>query len=113
VNGQLTQGENIADIGGVRIAWTALNNKWAKEGKPAPIDGFTAEQRFFLGFAQVWRSNIRKEALRLRALTDPHSPAIHRVNGVVANMPEFFTAFGGDPATSPLAQKASDRAAIW
>ena len=112
LNGQLTQGENIADIGGVRIAWTALQEKWAKEGKPAPIDGFTAEQRFFLGWAQVWRSNIRKEALRMRVLTDPHSPAIHRVNGVVANMPEFFTAFGCD-ANSPMARKETDRAAIW
>lgn len=112
VNGQLTQGENIADIGGVRIAWTALQSQWAGEGKPAPIDGFTAEQRFFLGFAQVWRSNIRKEALRMRVLTDPHSPAIHRVNGVVANMPEFFTAFGCS-ADSPMARKEADRAAIW
>ena len=112
LNGQLTQGENIADIGGVRIAWTALQEKWAKEGKPAPIDGFTAEQRFFLGWAQVWRSNIRKEALRMRVLTDPHSPAIHRVNGVVANMPEFFTAFGCD-ANSPMARKETERAAIW
>ena len=112
LNGQLTQGENIADIGGVRIAWTALQEKWAKKGKPAPIDGFTAEQRFFLGWAQVWRSNIRKEALRMRVLTDPHSPAIHRVNGVVANMPEFFTAFGCD-ANSPMARKEADRAAIW
>ncbi|MEO7931638.1 MAG: M13 family metallopeptidase [Chthoniobacterales bacterium] len=112
LNGQLTQGENIADIGGVRIAWTALQEKWAKEGKPAPIDGFTPEQRFFLGWAQVWRSNIRKEALRMRVLTDPHSPAIHRVNGVVANMPEFFQAFGCD-ASSPMARKDTDRAAIW
>ncbi len=112
VNGQLTQGENIADIGGVRIAWSALQKKWAKEGKPTPIDGFTSEQRFFLGWAQVWRSNIRKEALRLRALTDPHSPAIHRVNGVVANMPEFFSAFGCAPDKA-LAQPEKDRAAIW
>ena len=112
LNGQLTQGENIADIGGVRIAWTALQEKWAREGKPAPIDGFTAEQRFFLGWAQVWRSNIRKEALRLRVLTGPHSPAVSRVNGVVANMPEFFTAFGCSP-DSPLAQKETNRAAIW
>jgi putative endopeptidase len=112
LNPQLTLGENIADIGGLRIAWTALQKKWARAGKPQPIDGFTAEQRFFLGYAQVWRSSIRKETLRLRAQTDPHSPAIHRVNAVVANMPEFFSAFGCDPKTAALLP-AGARADIW
>ncbi|HEY5895306.1 MAG TPA: M13 family metallopeptidase [Chthoniobacterales bacterium] len=112
LNGELTQGENIADNGGVRIAWTALQEQWAKTGKPGPIDGFTPEQRFFLGWAQVWRSNIRDEALRTRVLTDPHSPAKFRVNGVVSNMPEFFKAFGCD-GKSPLERPASERAEIW
>lgn len=111
LNGQLTQGENIADIGGVRIAWEALQKQWEK-ARPKSIDGFTPAQRFFLGWAQVWRSNIRPKALRLRVLTDPHSPAMFRVNGVVSNMPEFFDAFncGKD---SKLEQPESKRAEIW
>ncbi|HEY5752849.1 MAG TPA: M13 family metallopeptidase [Chthoniobacterales bacterium] len=112
LNGELTQGENIADNGGVRVAWTALQQQWAKAGKPGLIDGFTPEQRFFLGWAQVWRSNIRDEALRTRVLTDPHSPAKFRVNGVVNNMPEFFKAFGCDDK-SLVEGSASERAEIW
>lgn len=94
VNGELTQGENIADIGGMRIAWETLQEQWKKTGKPAPIDGFTGEQRFFLAWAQAWRQNIREETLRLRIATDPHSPGAQRVNGVCYNMPEFYEAFG-------------------
>lgn len=108
LNGELTQGENIADIGGVRIAWTALQEQWKANGKPEPIDGFTAEQRFFLGWAQSWRINIRDEALRLRVATDPHSPGPQRVNGVLFNMPEFYEAFGCESVP-----EASERAEIW
>src|SRR5205823_7345723 len=79
VNGELTQGENIADIGGVKIAYAALQKALA--GKPQEkIDGFTPEQRFFLGFAQIWRSVQRDEDLRLMVNTNPHSPARYRVN---------------------------------
>ena len=93
LNGKLTLGENVADNGGLRIAYMALME--AMEGKAKEkIDGFTPEQRFFLGFAQVWCQNITDEAARLRAQTDPHAPGEWRVNGTVSNMPEFWKAFG-------------------
>jgi len=96
LNGKLTLGENTADNGGVRIAHMALVQTLAEAEKPAPgvIDGFTPEQRFFLGFGQVWCQNETEESARLRANVDPHSPGRYRVNGVVANMPEFQQAFG-------------------
>lgn len=96
LNGKLTLGENVADNGGLRLAFMALADQLADE-EVATIDGFTPEQRIFLGWAQVWCQNITPEAARLRAQTDPHSPARHRVNGVVANMPEFARAFGCKP----------------
>ena len=93
VNGKLTLGENVADNGGLRIAYMALME--ALEGKPkATIDGYTPEQRLFLGFAQVWCQNLTDQAARLRAQTDPHSPGQYRTNGTVSNMPEFWKAFG-------------------
>jgi putative endopeptidase len=94
INGKLTLGENIADLGGLKIAYLAFQK--SLEGKPRPpvIDGFTPEQRFFLAFAQNWRRNTRPEALRLLIATDPHSPPRFRVLGPVSNMPEFFEAFG-------------------
>jgi putative endopeptidase len=99
VNGQLTLGENLADFGGATIAYYAYEKSLA--GKPRQvIDGWTPEQRFFIAFAQSWRSKVRPEALRQRTLTDPHSPPEWRVNGPVTNMPEFRAAFGckaGDP----------------
>lgn len=92
LNGKLTLGENAADNGGLRIAYIALLSKLAGK-KPAPIEGYTADQRLFLGWGQVWCQNITPEAARLRALTDPHSSGHWRVNGVVSNMPEFQQAF--------------------
>src|ERR1700719_4470472 len=92
VNGELTQGENIADIGGVKIAYAALQKALA--GKPQEkIDGFTPEQRFFLGYAQIWRSVQRDEDLKLRLNTDPHSPGRYRVNGPLSDSVEFQKAF--------------------
>jgi endothelin-converting enzyme/putative endopeptidase len=93
LNGKLTLGENSADNGGVRLAFRALMQ--SLEGKPEPpkIDGFTPQQRFFLGYAQIWCQNVRPEASRLRAQIDPHSPGRDRVNGVLGNMPEFRSAF--------------------
>lgn len=93
LNGKLTLGENTADNGGLRLAFMALMD--SLKGKPAPpkIDGFTPEQRFFLGWGQVWCQNNRPEAARLRAQVDPHSPGKDRVNGVVSNMPEFQKAY--------------------
>jgi predicted metalloendopeptidase len=112
LNGHLTLGENIADLGGLKIAWDAW--KLSQKGKaPAGrVEGFTPEQRFFLGYAETWRTVTRDEATRLRAVTDPHSPAKFRVNGPLSNLPEFFEAFGcqdGDPMKRP----AKDRPAIW
>jgi putative endopeptidase len=106
VNGKLTLGENTADNGGLRIAHMALME--ALKGKEAkPVDGFSPEQRLFLGWSQVWCMKITDEAARMRALTDPHSPGRYRVNGVVANMPEFAKAFschlrGPSPLFCPL-----------
>ncbi len=92
-NGRLTLGENIADLGGLTIAYRAW--QLSLKGKPAPvIGGFTGEQRFFLGFAQAWRSKIRPESMRMYALTDPHSMPYWRVNGPLSNMDEFRKAFG-------------------
>lgn len=92
LNGQLTLGENVADNGGLRIAYMALRD--TLEGKETKkIDGFTPEQRFFLGWGQIWCEQTRPEMARVLALTNPHSPGRYRVNGVVANMPEFREAF--------------------
>jgi endothelin-converting enzyme/putative endopeptidase len=93
LNGRLTLGENVADNGGLRIALMALQDVLQQKGRPGPIDGFTPEQRLFLGWGQIWCQNMSPEAARLRAQTDPHSPGRWRVNGVVANMPEFQKAF--------------------
>jgi endothelin-converting enzyme/putative endopeptidase len=92
LNGKLTLGENTADNGGLRLAFMALMD--TLKGKQAPkIDGFTPDQRFFLGWGQVWCDSRRPELERMLATVDPHSPAQDRVNGVVSNMPEFRKAF--------------------
>jgi putative endopeptidase len=112
VNGKLTLGENIADLGGVTLAYHALEKELSKKGKPEPIDGFTYQQRFFLGWAQVWHMNMTEEELRKRVTTDPHSPGEYRVNGPLANMNEFAQAF--DCAKGSTMQNPdSTRAVIW
>src|SRR5438067_2148372 len=111
VNGELTQGENIADIGGVKIAYAALQKALA--GKPQEkIDGFTPEQRFFLGFAQIWRSVQRDEDLRLMVNTNPHSPARYRVNGPLSDLVEFQKAFNL-PDNCPMVRPADKKVNIW
>jgi predicted metalloendopeptidase len=111
VNGKLTLGENIGDLSGLTVAYRAY--KLSLEGKQAPvIEGFSGDQRFFLGWAQVWRSLFRDDYLREMLLTNPHSPGPYRVNGVVRNMPEFYEAFGvkeGDKMFLP----AERRVNIW
>jgi predicted metalloendopeptidase len=92
LNGRLTLGENTADNGGLRIAYMALEDTIKGQTIP-PRDGFTPEQRLFLGWGQVWCQNARDEDSKVRAQTDPHSPGRYRVNGVVSNMPEFQQAF--------------------
>ncbi|MHB0865816.1 MAG: M13 family metallopeptidase [Minisyncoccota bacterium] len=111
VNGQLTLGENIADLGGASIAYDAYQLRLAKTGREN-IDGFTPEQRFFLGLALFERENRRPEAEKTQVLTDPHSPGIFRVNGPASNLPEFYEAFGvrkGDK----LYRDPKSRAKIW
>ncbi len=105
LNGKLTLGENTADNGGVRLAYMALTEAMkTKPGEFAPkLDGFTPEQRFFIGYAQVWCQNVTPETSRMLAITDPHSPGQFRVNGVVVNSEAFQTAFGckaGQPMVS-------------
>ncbi len=111
VQGRLTLGENIGDFGGLTVAYAAL--KRALAAKPQPIiDGFTPEQRFFLGWAQVWRELDRPEFLRFLVASNPHPPAKWRVNGPLSNMPEFKAAWGckdGDPMVRP----AADQPRIW
>ena len=96
VNGKLTLGENTADNGGLRIAYAALMEALANESSEErkPIDGLTSEQRFFLGYGQIWCTNATAEALRLQVQTNPHSPSEFRVNGAVSNFEEFGKAFG-------------------
>jgi predicted metalloendopeptidase len=111
VNGKLTLGENTADNGGLRIALMALQDEEeAHGGEAKPVDGFTPEQRLFLGWGQVWCENATTESLRMEAQTDPHSPSPDRVNGVVSNMPEFQKAFGCK-ASAPMARK--DACRVW
>ncbi|MGE5209114.1 MAG: M13 family metallopeptidase [Alphaproteobacteria bacterium] len=114
VNGELTQGENIADIGGVKLAYAALQKALAKhpEERTGKIDGFTPEQRFFLSFAAIWRSKIRDEDQKLRLNTDPHSPAHFRVNGPLSDLPEFQQAFN-IPNNAPMVRPADKRVNIW
>jgi putative endopeptidase len=114
LNGELTQGENIADIGGLKLAYAALQKALDKhpEERGKKIDGLTPEQRFFLSFAAIWRSKIRDEDQKLRLTTDPHSPAQFRVNGPLANMPEFQKAFNV-PDGSAMIRPPEKRVNIW
>jgi len=103
INGELTLGENVADLGGEILAFMAWKDA-TKDKTLQPIDDLTPEQRFFVGFAQWDCANMRDEDLRVRAMTDPHSPAEYRINGVVVNMPEFAHAFSckaGQPMVKP------------
>jgi len=112
INGELTIGENIADLGGLTLAYYALKRSFEGKSEPAKIDGFTWQQRFFLSWAQVWHNNIKDEELRNRLQTDPHSPARYRINGPLKHLNEFYEAFDvkeGDKMWIPLEQ----RVIIW
>lgn len=112
VNGKLTEGENIADWGGLLTAYDALESRLARQGRPALIGGYTPEQRYFLAYAQSWRDHTRPEALRTRVTVDPHAPEKWRVNGPLSNIPAFAQAFGckvGDPMVRPKEKVPS----IW
>ena len=93
VKGKLTLGENIADLGGLKLSFAAFQRAEKEHPATPPLGGFTPEQQFFLGFAQVWCTNIRPEAAQLRASVDPHSPAHWRVDGPLSNLSEFSSAF--------------------
>lgn len=109
VQGQLTLGENIADLGGLTLAYYAY--KKHTEGKPIePIDGFTGEQRVFLGWSQVWHGHARDEYIRNQVTTDPHSPGRFRVLGPMSNMPEFKEAFGCKPGDGMV---RNEQIIIW
>ncbi len=111
VNGRLTLGENIGDLGGLSVAYRAY--RMALNGKEAPvIDGLTGDQRFFLAWAQVWRSQQREDAARQRLRTDPHSPEEFRVNGVVRNFDEWYKAFDVKPDDA-LYLPPEQRIRIW
>ncbi len=112
LNGKLTLGENIADLGGLKIAYAALERALARGGKAEPIDGLRPAQRFFLAYAQAWHGNVREPELRNRVATDPHAPAKYRVNGPLANLPEFHGAFGCQPGDA-MVRPAEDRPQIW
>jgi endothelin-converting enzyme/putative endopeptidase len=111
INGQFTSGENIGDLGGLSIAYLAY--KMSLDGKEAPIiDGWTGDQRFFLGWAQVWRSKTRDEETKRRLTIDPHSPPKFRANGAAVNVPEFYATFDvkeGDGMYLP----PEERVKIW
>ncbi|CAF3418489.1 unnamed protein product [Rotaria sp. Silwood2] len=111
VNGELTLGENIADLGGMIISFNALK-KAISTKKPTLINGLTPEQRFFINYAIIWRENMRPENMRMQTLSDPHSLSNFRVNGVLSNLPEFFKAFGVKP-TDKMYNKEETRAKMW
>ena len=114
VNGELTQGENIADLGGVKLAYAALQKALDKnpQEREKKIDDLTPEQRFFLSYATIWKSKQRDEDLKLRLTTDPHSPAQYRVDGPLSNLTEFQKAFN-IPDGSAMVRPADKRVNIW
>ncbi|HLV60738.1 MAG TPA: M13 family metallopeptidase [Fredinandcohnia sp.] len=109
VNGRLTLGENIADIGGLKLAWMAFQKSRAGR-EDRVVHGFTEAQQFFLSYAQSWCANVREEFARMRVLTDTHSPPRYRVNGVVSNLPSFQEAFACEPG-QPMAPV--QRCEVW
>jgi predicted metalloendopeptidase len=111
INGQLTQGENIADLGGLKIAYAGLQKALADQSRDK-IDGFTPEQRFFISFASVWAGKMTPESLRLQLNTNPHSPGEFRTNGPLSNLDEFAQAFNV-PEGAGMRRSADKRFTIW
>jgi putative endopeptidase len=112
IKGKLTLGENIADLGGVKLAYATFERGERQNGAAPAGGGFTPEQQFFLGFAQSWCANYRPEALRLLVATNPHSPPRYRVDGPLSNLAEFGAAFQcGDP--SPMVRSNEKRCEVW
>jgi predicted metalloendopeptidase len=111
VNGKLTLGENLADLGGLAIAWDALQRAQANQ-RLAPIDGFTPAQRFFIAWARAWRCNYTPELLKLLVNTNPHSPARFRAVGPLSNLDAFQEAFEL-PDDAPVLRAREERAHVW
>ena len=112
VNGQLTLGENIGDLGGITIAYRAYQRALADQPVVPEQEGYRGDQRFFLSFAQLWRMKSREDMLRQQLKTDPHSPPQYRVNGVLRNFPPFYAAFGVNPGNGMYLPPA-ERVSIW
>ena len=112
VNGKLTEGENIADWGGVLVGYDALQSALSRNGRPGLIEGYTPEQRYFIAYAQSWRVHVRPEQLRTRVTVDPHAPEQWRVNGPLSNIPAFAQAFGCKPA-DPMVRPKEKVPSIW
>lgn len=112
IDGELTLGENIGDLGGLEMAYSAYQKYIEEHGEPPVLDGFTGEQRFFMSWAQVWRAKAREDALRQQLVTDPHSPPKYRINGVVRNIDAWYDAFGVDE-DDPMYLPPEERVSIW
>jgi endothelin-converting enzyme/putative endopeptidase len=112
INGQLTLGENLADLGGLEVAYAAYRRYVARHGEPPVIDGFTGDQRFFIAYAQSWQGKRREGAVRAQLLADPHSPEAYRVNGIVRNVDAWYAAFDVKPGDA-LYLAPADRVHVW
>ena len=112
INGKLTMGENLGDLGGLEAAYAAWRRYVAQHGEPPVIDGFTGDQRFFIAYAQSWQTKVREGALRQQILTNPHSPAEYRVNGIVRNVDAWYAAFNIQPGDK-LYLPPEKRVHIW
>ena len=112
VNGELTLGENIGDLGGVNLAWDALQTYFEKNGKTETIDDLTPEQRFFMSWGTIWRTKYRDEALRSQVNTNPHSPGMYRANAPLRNLDAFYKVFELQEGDSMFLKK-EDRVYIW
>ena len=112
IKGQLTLGENLGDLGGLEVAYAAYRRYVARHGEPPVIGGLTGDQRFFIAYGYSWQRKNREGDLRARLLTDPHSPAEYRVNGVVRNMDEWYKAFNVKPGDK-MYLPPEERVRIW
>lgn len=112
IKGELTLGENLADLGGLEAAYAAYRRYVARHGEPPVIDGFTGDQRFFLAYAQAWQGKSREGALRAQLLTNPHSPERYRVDGIVRNFDPWYKAFDVKPGDK-LYLPPQDRVHVW
>src|SRR5690606_4302778 len=112
VNGKLTLGENIADLGGLSVAFDAMKRAQGEGFKDPVIDGYTQEQRFFMNWATVWRRHYTEGEMKVRLQTDPHAPGAYRATGAPSNMDAFRTAFGCKPGDA-MVRDGEDQIGIW